>query len=112
MTSAFPEAMVTGYEDLASSMANDPKDRHLLAAAVKCGAHAIVTDNVKHFPRGSLAPYNLDCFSADAFLMRQYECDRGAFISILVEQARDIGWTLTELLSRHVPSLSKLIVAR
>jgi hypothetical protein len=50
MEQAFPSAMVTGYEKMIDSMENDPKDRHVLAAAVKCGAHAIVSDNVKHFP--------------------------------------------------------------
>src|ERR1039458_3926767 len=34
-----------------------------------------------------------------------------AFISVLVEQASDIGWTLTQLISKHVPSLSKLIIS-
>jgi hypothetical protein len=81
-------------------MANDPEDRHELAAAVKCGAHSIVSDNVKHFPTEALSPYNLECLTADAF------------ISVLVEQARDIGWTLPQLISKHVPSLSKLIITR
>lgn len=30
----FPEALVEGYEALTLSMTNDPKDRHVLAAAV------------------------------------------------------------------------------
>jgi len=108
--SAFPDAMVTGYENLISTLTNDPNDRHVLAAAVKCGAHSIVSDNVKHFPAGALAPYNLECLTADAFVTHQYHVDPDAFISILVEQAKDIGWTLPQLLSKHVPSLPKLIV--
>jgi hypothetical protein len=36
MESAFPEALITGYESLTESMPNHSKDRHVLAAAV-CG---------------------------------------------------------------------------
>ena len=51
METAFEDARVTGYECLVASMTNDPKDRHVLAAAVRCGAHAIITDNVRHSRR-------------------------------------------------------------
>jgi predicted nucleic acid-binding protein len=43
MRGAFPEAEVTGHQLLIGSMLNDPKDRHVTAAAVACGAHVIVT---------------------------------------------------------------------
>src|SRR4051812_12300579 len=49
MRSAFPEALVTGYEDIIDAMKNDPKDRHVLAAAVRSEAHSIITVNKKHF---------------------------------------------------------------
>jgi len=111
MERAFPEALVAGYEDLIPAMTNDPDDRHVLAAAVKCGAHSIVSDNVKHFPAEALSPYNLQCLTADDFMTHQYHLNPDAFIGVLVEQARDIGWTLPQLISRHVPSLSKLIVS-
>jgi predicted nucleic acid-binding protein len=111
MTSAFPDAMVTGYEDLIPAMTNDPKDRHVLAAAVRCGAHSIVSENVKHFPAASLSPYNLECLSADDFMVHQYHLNPDAFITVLQEQAMDIGWTLPQLISRHVPSLSTLIIS-
>src|SRR6266852_2728301 len=38
MRAAFPEAEVTGHHPLIGSMLNDPKDRHVTAAAVVCGA--------------------------------------------------------------------------
>ena len=63
---AFPDAMVEGFEELIPAMTNHEKDRHVLAAAVKCGAHAIVSDNQKDFPPESMAPYNLECLTADA----------------------------------------------
>ncbi len=111
MERTFPDAMVTGYDDLIPVMTNDLEDRHVLAAAVKCGAHAIVSDNVKHFPAKALSPYNLECLTADDFMTHQYHLNPDAFISVLVEQARDIGWTLPQLISKHVPSLSKLIIS-
>jgi hypothetical protein len=97
MTRAFPEAMVTAYEDLMPAMTNDPKDRHVLAAAVKCGANVVVSDNVRHFPKESLAPHSLGCESADTFLLGQYRGHPDAFMGILFEQTEDIAWTLAEL---------------
>jgi predicted nucleic acid-binding protein len=108
----FPDAMVAGYEGLIASMTNDPKDRHVVAAAVRCGAHAIVSDNVKHFPKESLAAYGLECLTADGFLVHQYHLNPDAFIEVLVQQASDIGCSLSQLISKHVPSLSTLIIAR
>lgn len=106
----FPSAMVTGYEDLIGSMTNDVKDRHVLAAAVRSNAHAIISDNVRDFPESSLRSYGIECLTADKFLQHQYHLNPDAFINILCEQARDIGWSLPQLLSKHVPSLSRLIV--
>jgi predicted nucleic acid-binding protein len=56
LKSYFEDAWVEGYEALIPSMANDPKDRHVLAAAVRCGADVIVTFNLQHFPEEALDP--------------------------------------------------------
>src|SRR5579862_4188262 len=45
MDSYFPEALVSGHEPLIAAMKNEPKDRHVAAAAVKSGAQVIVTSN-------------------------------------------------------------------
>jgi predicted nucleic acid-binding protein len=109
MRDSFPEAMVTGYEELIDPMKNDEKDRHVLAAAVRCGAHAIVSNNKKHFPAKLLEPFELECITADEFLEHQYHLNPDLFISKLSEQASDINWTLHQLISKHVPSLARLI---
>lgn len=110
MESMFPSATVTGYECLIDSMTNHPKDRHVLAAAVTCRAQAIVSDNVKDFAPESLAPYGIECLTANTFLERQYHSNPDAFVGVLAEQASDIGWTLPKLISKHVSSLSRLII--
>jgi len=56
MTTAFPLAAVEGYKDLIPAMTNDPKDRHVLAAAVRGNADLIVTANLKDFPDAALEP--------------------------------------------------------
>ncbi len=112
MESMFPSAMVTDYADLIDLMRNQLKDRHVLAAAVKCRADIIVSDNRKHFPPESLAPYGIECLTADSFLERQYHSDPERFVAVLAAQASDIGLTLATLISKHVPSLSRLVIVR
>ena len=51
MATAFPEADVTGYEQLIGSMTCHEKDRHVLAAVVRAKASSLVTFNVKDFPQ-------------------------------------------------------------
>ncbi|HEY9564770.1 MAG TPA: hypothetical protein VIR30_13470 [Nocardioides sp.] len=56
MSLAFPDAEVNGYQELVDRMTCDAKDRHVLAAAVRADAGAIVTFNGKDFPDRSVAP--------------------------------------------------------
>jgi predicted nucleic acid-binding protein len=110
MRDHFPDAVIDGYQGLIEAMKNNPKDRHVLAAAITGGANAIVTNNVRHFPCEALSPYGIECLNADKFIELQYHLDPDLFISVLTQQAEDIGRTLPQLLAIHVPSLSKLIV--
>lgn len=45
----FPEAFVNNYEGFIEVMTNEPKDRHVVAAAIRWGAEVIVTSNLKDF---------------------------------------------------------------
>jgi hypothetical protein len=56
MTRSFPDALVTRYESLIDGMTNDPKDRHVLAAAVRANAEVLVTFNISDFPESALKP--------------------------------------------------------
>ena len=48
MNGAFRDPLVDNYEDLIDGLQlPDPDDRHVLAAAIRCGAQVIVTWNVK-----------------------------------------------------------------
>jgi predicted nucleic acid-binding protein len=108
MREAFPDAMVTGHEDLITSMTNHPKDRHVLAAAVEAGADLIVTSNVRDFPRSSCEPHDIDVQPPDEFLCHQWELRRPEYLIHILE-----GWaadlvnpplTLETLLEEHLHS--------
>jgi hypothetical protein len=49
-------------------MKNDPKDRHVLAAAVASKAAVIVTANIRHFPKEVLEPFAVRALPPDTFL--------------------------------------------
>src|ERR1035437_676373 len=112
MESAFEDANVPDYECLAASMTNDPKDRHVLAAAVRCGAHAIITDNVRHFPPASLKPYDVDVLTPDDFLVQQFHLNCDLLVEKLAAQAAARGVALQSLLDRlqrHAPNCINLM---
>jgi hypothetical protein len=112
METAFEDAKVFGYECLVASMTNDPKDRHVLASAVRCGAHAIVTDNVRHFPPTSTKPYDIGVITPDDFLVHQFHLNEELLLEKLTAQAvaRGIGLdALLDRLQRHAPNCVKLL---
>ena len=74
MRRAFPEALVTGYEPIIAGLQlPDPNDRHVLAAAIRCGAQHIVTQNLSDFPNEVLEEFSIEAIDADEFLSRTFE---------------------------------------
>lgn len=74
MCQAVDDCLVTGYEDLISALSlPDQDDRHVLAAAIRCNAQVIVTENKRHFPQDELNKYDIKVKSADEFLCEQID---------------------------------------
>ena len=74
MREHFAEALVTGYEPLIGTLElPDADDRHVLAAAIRCGAQYIVTDNLADFPADVLSQFDIEAIDADGFLSRTFD---------------------------------------
>ena len=73
MVEAFPEAMVEGYEPLIAGMTCDPKDRHVLAAAVHSDSQVLMTFNIDDFPEDSVAGFDITVVHPDDFLLDQID---------------------------------------
>ncbi len=66
---AFQFALVENYEKLTDTIElPDPKDRHVVAAAIKCNANRIITNNLKDFPNEYLEQFGLVAIHPDGFI--------------------------------------------
>ncbi|WP_146240136.1 PIN domain-containing protein [Prauserella flavalba] len=92
MRTAFPDALVEGYEPLIPVMTNQANDRHVLAAAVRGGAEIIMTNNIKDFPDAALSPFDITAVTADDSLLDQLELHpavtRACFIAMVQARTR------------------------
>jgi predicted nucleic acid-binding protein len=86
----FPEATVTEFGTLIDQMTNDPKDRHVVAVAVKSQAGVIVTSNLRDFPASALAPHGIEPLSPDDFLLGLVSQHPQQMIRLITEQASDL----------------------
>jgi hypothetical protein len=84
MRKHFREAMVTGYEPYIAAMENDPKDRHVSAAALKVGAQVIVTNNMRDFKK---LPEGIEAQTPDEFLCNLFGLGPGRMVAIVKAQA-------------------------
>jgi predicted nucleic acid-binding protein len=85
MEAAFEEACVTDFDHLLPVCEGlpDVDDKHVLAAAVKTQAAAIVTDNLKDFPARVLDRLNIEARSADDFIADTIALDPGRAIAAI-----------------------------
>jgi len=76
MNRAVPDCLVTGYEALIPALTlPDEDDRHVLAAAIRCGVQVIVTANLRDFPDAELAQFGIEALHPDEFVMDLFTLD-------------------------------------
>jgi len=86
----FDEAWVWGFEPLIDSLhLPDPGDRHVLAAAIVCGAQHVVTENLKDFPSEILDEFDIEAIDADEFLFRTFQLYPANAVSIFRQMRSD-----------------------
>jgi hypothetical protein len=96
---AFPEAIVTGFEPLMQLETVDQKDRHVVAAALKCPCPLILTFNLRHFRAEQLEPLGLRASHPDDYLVILYELD-----------PRRVAASLGEMAGRHKMEMEDLLI--
>ena len=77
----FSEANIEGFEPIEACVANDPKDRHVLAAAIRGKCEIIVTFNLKDFPTAALEPWNIEAHHPSKFLSSLYSLNQASLSS-------------------------------
>lgn len=99
MRTAFDDALVEGWEPLEGSFGlPDPNDEHVLAAAVVGGAGALVTSNLRDFPR-SRVPSSIEPLPPAEFALNTVALNPGSAhraIGELVARSGRHGPALTE----------------
>lgn len=87
MDRAIPDGLVDGYQDLITGLRlPDPDDRHVLAAAIRCGASVIVTFNQRDFPTELLTSYGVESQHPDEFVDNLFNLDAAVVVTAAQRQ--------------------------
>lgn len=88
MRDAVPDCIADGYEHLEDGLdLPDPDDRHVLAAAIRANAQAIVTFNLRDFPDHVLERYDIEPKHPDEFVLDSIDLAPGAVVQCIIDQA-------------------------
>lgn len=107
MREAFPAAEIGNYESLLASLGNEPKDRHVLAAAIRGNCPLILTFNLKHFPEEALRPWNIGASHPQDYLLVLYEMEPKQVTAVLGEIAGKRNLEMEDVLIRLGKTLPK-----
>ncbi|WP_394438978.1 PIN domain-containing protein [Sphingobium naphthae] len=111
MNMAFPESSVEDWKPFELTMQNDPKDRHVAAAAARCGAALIVTANLKDFEP---LPAGIAAIGPDTFLRDRFAAMPEAVLTALRKQVagyRNPPATIETLLAWLEKDLPEFVAA-
>jgi hypothetical protein len=97
------DGLVTGFEHLIPSLdLPDQDDRHILAAAIRCGAGVIVTFNLADFPPTALALHGIEARHPDDFVADLFDIDPAAVCTVvktIIERLRNPQVSFDEYLA-------------
>lgn len=86
MNRAVPDCLVTEYEPFIEQLTlPDPNDRHVLAAAIRCQAGVIVTQNLRDFPDAVVSRYGISVQHPDEFLSHLFDLKPGVVCAAVRE---------------------------
>lgn len=105
VNAAFPEARVEDWEIYEATIVGlpDESDKHVLAAAVKCDASVIITENLKDFPAVALDPVGVEPVNTDSFIADLIDLNQSAAINAIErmrEGFRRPEYTRSDLVNR------------
>ena len=104
MGKALPDANVVGFEALIDRIEiPDADDRHVVAVAVRGGAQAIATFNLKDFPANAMAMHGAEAIHPDDLVLDLIDDDPGAVLAVVRRQAaalKNPPMTVDEVLAR------------
>ncbi len=115
MNESAGDCLVEGYEPLIETLTlPDPGDRHVLAAAIQSEAEAIITFNLKDFPKDNLDPHGIRSVHPDEFAMELFTLDSFRFCAAVRAQRQGLknpSYTATELVERFRKNNLKKVAA-
>lgn len=119
LTGRFPRASVTPRDgDLRRLVLPDRDDVHVLAAAIAGSADALVTLNIKDFPRHTLGDEGIARQGPDLFLRDLWAANRDAVAGVAervrteAERLSGEGWPIRKLMKKaRLPRLGKALAA-
>lgn len=113
-----PGGLVEDYAALAPAFAKgpDPKDAHVMAAAARCRASVIVTQNLADFPAELLAAVGIEAVNIDDFLADAVDLDQERAAAVVRKmRARfkrpemDAAGLLALMRNRGLPQMAALL---
>jgi predicted nucleic acid-binding protein len=86
------DAKIINYEGLIDGLSlPDPDDRHVLAAAIRSNADAIITYNLKDFPKEILEKYSIEAIHPDDFIYYQLDLAPSIVCNVVKHQRKSLN---------------------